>query len=270
MLLVALLALGCGDKDDTGAGGDGGATDGGATDGGTSDGGTSDGGADGGADGGTTSDGGADGGNPYEIPLSWDPTGAVWLIGLGEADWVQPTTVGGQVAAQLSLPLMLQVVQADTTMDLRLGWAVDSGAHQDLCQVTTDTLATWLGEAPVLSTERFDLAAPTAGEVPAPFSRTFLTATFGAEGEPLVDVVLEGQWDMRQWAATGGVPPLTGADADALCASLASAGVACEACDTDGAVYCTDVEAELKVAPYSALEMAEVTAAMVEEDPRCD
>ncbi len=87
---------------------------------------------------------------------------------------------------------------------------------------------------------------------------------FTSDGSAVEEAVFAGQLDSRNFAG------LLGDDIDAICELLTTLGIACEACPSDGELYCLSVRAEqITAASVPGVSLIEVTDEDVAADENC-
>ena len=168
-------------------------------------------------------------------PTTVDLTGGVYGLDVAGGQWVQPAGVGDLLASQLGdtqIFLSVSEVAADTITMLG---AIGSGGLQDVCSPTIPfPPADWQDPT-------FSLQSPLLPLVVAGFTIDIenldLSGSFAPDGSRIQGGSLKGSIDTRPLGAAFG---LSGGD-DAVCALVATFGVACEACGDGSGTYCLSV-----------------------------
>ncbi len=177
---------------------------------------------------------------PEIDPFTCDLTGRTFWISLHDATWVQPGTLSTLLLAQLDNDILLGVESHDGDA-LEVFAAADDGARgQDFCQATWDFPAADFTLAPRFSAGPADTSVNFNG-VPVTLGGLSMEGEFSDDCSALEDATLEAEIDVR------GIVDLLDAllgidDADAGCQLLAGLSSPCQACASDGQVYCLPVE----------------------------
>ena len=272
-LLALGLMVGCvEDKESDAESGDVDPTEVGDDDGGGSgdEGGGS--GDEGGDEGGGDEGGGDEGGGDDGGDLAWpsgDPTGCTvegqtFLLDLAGANFVEPAGVGSLIGGMLTAEIAVLVDSQDSSsMDIEIG--LMEGGSQDMC-VETQPLAGVSWADPVLSFGPTDLAMDVSG-VSVVLGGFNFAAAVTEDCGALDQGVLVSELDMREMGDV--FEDLVGtSDPSAICSLVASFGVSCEPCSTDGEPVCLPLAADQIEGPEGPA-LVPVTAADIADNPDC-
>ena len=183
--------------------------------------------------------------------------GNTWSLDLVNATWIEPSGVG---------PLL-------TTFGTALGVSVLPGSNLGSGDIDLRFagLTTVLDQDPCI--ESSDLGgdwdnpwAAAAGTVPL-MSMTLEQGSLQLRFEEgtVTDGVIQGFADVR------GLESIVGDDPSSMCELLASFGVSCEGCQSDGQPYCFFVHVEdITGSPLGAFVLDSRSAGAIASDPSCN
>jgi hypothetical protein len=178
-------------------------------------------------------------------PTTVDLTGRVYALDLASGDWVKPAGVGTLLASQLGDTQVLVSPTSVGTDTIEMIGAVGSAGNQDLC---TPTLpfppADWADPYFSLSS---DLLPLVVADLEINIEDLDLSGGFAPDGGRIQGAALKGIIDTRQIADAF---PEIGSTDGAVCELVATFGVACEECTSDGTPYCLSVYIDAIEAGY--------------------
>lgn len=161
--------------------------------------------------------------------------GAVYKLDLAGARWVEPAAAGPLLAAELAdRPLYLTVSGlSGTTIDLygEMGRAVRPSTEPDYCLPTLDFPSTSFTASPHVEVATAGPVAFTLEGLRASATDVSLSGDFSADGRST------GGGSISALVDTRALDSLFGGGAGALCQTLGSLGVNCQACG-DTEPYC--------------------------------
>jgi hypothetical protein len=175
--------------------------------------------------------------------LEGDVTGNTYVVSLDGARFVQPAGVGSLLLGMLEQDILLGVVSvSDTEIEMMGAISRDDSTAQDMCEPSIDfpEAADFTG-APFFSIGPQDTTLSAAG-YDISISQLNIAGDFTADGSQIGGAILSGEIDARDLVGAlvgGGL--LTEEDPDAVCDLIGTFGVACDACATDGELYCLSI-----------------------------
>ena len=207
----------------------------------------------------TTSDRGA--------PLTCDPVGRAYVMNLDEARFVAPDPSVAPLLFELfeSSSLVVSVVAtSDDEATLRLG--VGDATAPVACAPTADLSGTFAD--PVAAVSVPTVPALIDGVAVDLLHDASLDTVLAADCSDMEVYRLAGTLDMR--SLTPALADLVGTeDADEICALVATFGLTCSACPSDGEAYCLDLEVTEMTAQDVSYTLDARSAEDVADDPTC-
>jgi hypothetical protein len=167
--------------------------------------------------------------------------GRTYTVALSQARFVKPEGVADLLLGQLTSDILIGVTATEGT-SLKMGGALSTviGGPQDFCNPSIDfPEAADFSDNPLFQVGPADVIIAAAG-FDIPINSLMISGAFASDGSYFGGGILAGQLDARSLAPL--VAELLGSDdPDEICVLLQSFSVSCNACDSDGAVYCVDV-----------------------------
>lgn len=195
-------------------------------------------------------------GRSYEVDLTDE-----------DVRFIEPAGVADLLLSQLTNSILVGVdaVTEGQTIDIIGAISEDGSTTQDYCNPTIDFPTASFTEAPYFSIGPEDTTLSVAG-VDVTISQLVLSGTFAPDGSYIGGVGLSGELDARVLAPVLG-DLIEDADPDQVCDLVAGFGVSCEACNSDGELYCISVLAD----SITAVELSATIGVVDQEncDPLC-
>jgi hypothetical protein len=170
--------------------------------------------------------------------------GNAYLVDLNTARFIEPAGVADLLLSQLENSIIIGVaaVTENTTIEMNGAISEDSSTDQDYCTPTIEFPEASFAAAPYFSIGPQDTDLSVAG-VTLTISQLVLNGTFAPDGSYIGGAELSGELDARVLAPVLG-DLIEEADPDYVCDLVAGFGVSCEACSSDGEIYCITVLAD--------------------------
>jgi hypothetical protein len=173
-------------------------------------------------------------------PIECDLVGRTFAIELGSARFVEPEGVAELLLGEFEDDILIGVA-AEGGGELNMLGAISEGAGgpQNYCNPSIDFPVASFGEDPYFAVGPTDINIDVAG-VNIQISSLEITGSFRSDCSSFEGGTLAGELDARVLG-----PLLLDAigtgDPDEICSLLLGFGVSCEACSSDGAMYCVEV-----------------------------
>jgi hypothetical protein len=186
------------------------------------------------------------------LPLEVDIVGQTWAVDLTQGRVLKPEGVG-ELIFELGVPLVLvEVQQADDSLELMGALANDDGT-QDPCTPTIPFPSADFGESPFFEVPASLVTLEVAGML-LPVHEFVLEGTIAADGSWFGGAVIGGELDARELADL-----IDEVDSpDDLCNLTASFGAPCQPCTTDGEAYCLEVLVDSLVGDPVDIDLEEI------------
>ncbi|MFT4977069.1 MAG: hypothetical protein ACI8S6_002974 [Myxococcota bacterium] len=194
-------------------------------------------------------------GTPTEVDL----TGRTYNVDITSGRFIEPAGVGDLLGGLLENSILLGVTAVDTdagSISFRGAISETGNSNQDVCTPSLNDFPSASFADPY-----FNLAADQLDLAVAGFELSIASinigGTFAADGSYFGGGELSGELDARELLPLLKEQELA-STADEICDLLLGFGVACQACATDGEVYCASIVVDQLVAVEQSGEVAEV------------
>ena len=192
-------------------------------------------------------------------PLTADLTGRTYNVDITSGRFVEPAGVGDLLGGLLENSILLGVTSVtDSEISFRGALSNTEDTNQDVCNPSLEGFpAADFSEQPffVLASDSLDL--DVAG-FELSIASINISGTFAADGSEFGGGVLQGELDARELLPVVKAEGLADS-AEGICDLLIGFGVACEACSSDGEVFCATILVDQLVAVEQSGELQEVT-----------
>jgi hypothetical protein len=193
--------------------------------------------------------------------------GMAYEVNLNDARFIEPAGVADLLLSQLENSIIIGVDAVTPGSSIQMIGAIsgDGVSTQDYCTPTIDFPEASFTESPYFSIGPKDTDLTVAG-VTLTISQLVLNGTFAPDGSYIGGAELSGELDARVLAPVLG-DLIEESDPDYVCDLVAGFGVSCEACSSDGELYCISVLAD----SITATQQTESVQEVAEEDchPEC-
>ncbi|MEZ4317090.1 MAG: Ig-like domain-containing protein [Myxococcota bacterium] len=196
-----------------------------------------------------------------------DLTDAAYVLDIASGRFVQPAGVGALLQQQLTVDILIGVVDiAGTTLTLQgaLGEEGVTPAAQDLCTESIDFPSANFSENPYFEVGPQNTTLEVQG-ISITIDDLFVSGAFSPDGGEISGAVLAGSIDTRplvDLVSPGGGP-------EAVCELVQTFGIACEACAGGGDFCLSLLVDQIAATEVAGLTVVTRTAADVAQDPNC-
>ncbi len=192
------------------------------------------------------------------LPLEVDIVGKTWSVDLEQGRVVKPEGVGDIIFELGVPPVLVEVQEADGSLELMGALALDDGT-QDPCSPTIPFPSADFSEEPFFQVPA-SLVTLEVMDVVLPVHEFVLKGTVAPDGSWFGGAVIGGELDARDI-----VDVIDEVDTpEDLCNLTASFGAPCQPCSSDGEEYCLEVLVDRLIGEEVDLDLVEIT------EPDCE